>query len=86
MKFLTNQTVNSNKKMSVVWYDSHDCYWTFGYTKKMGSDMILNEWEHLLRTFPESALLFYPHPDHNYVNIVKPQNIIIINMRFTIPR
>ena len=44
MKVGTNQTVTSDKKMSVVWYDSHDCYWTFGYTKKMGSDMILNEW------------------------------------------
>ena len=30
MKVGTNQTVTSDKKMSVVWYDSHDCYWTFG--------------------------------------------------------
>ena len=68
MKVGTNQTVTSDKKMAVVWYDSHDSYWTFGYTKKMGSDMCLDEWENLLKTFPDSDVLFCPHPDSDYID------------------
>ena len=72
MKVGTNQTVTSDKRMAVVWYDSHDSYWTFGYTKKMGSNMCLDEWENLLRTFPDSDVLFYPHPDYDYINRNEP--------------
>lgn len=82
MKVGTNQTVTSDKKMAVVWYDSHDSYWTFGYTKKMGSDMCLDEWENLLKTFPDSDVLFCPHPDHDYIDRNEPIPWVTDRMRY----
>ena len=68
MKILTNKQ-STNRKDMVAMFSSHDDYYSFGYSKKMSENTSLNEWKHLLTTFPETDCLFFPLPTKNLFEI-----------------
>jgi len=55
---LTDGTASDRSKM-VIYIMSHDTELTFGYTKHMDDNMIIKEWNYLLKEYKESHVLFY---------------------------
>ena len=55
---LTDGTASDRSKM-VIYIMSHDTELTFGYTKHMDDNMIIKEWDYLLKNYKESHVLFY---------------------------
>jgi len=58
MNVLSDKDCTDKSKM-VTYFMSHDTELTFGYTLHMTDEIIIREWEHLLRDYKESHVLFY---------------------------
>lgn len=55
-----NNNSGSDKRKLVQWTFSHDDDLTFNLSKPKPKDIIINEWEYLLKSNRESHMLFYP--------------------------
>lgn len=62
----------TDKSKMVIFIESHDTYYTWGYTKKMTDKMIKDEWNILLKSNRESHVLFFAR---SYSNVWKSEEI-----------
>lgn len=74
---LTDDKNSSDKSKMVIFIMSHDTELTFGYTLHMTDEIIIREWEHLLRDYRESHVLFYCR---SYSNLWQSDEIRKINL------
>lgn len=58
-----SETCISDKNKLITWIESHDTNLCFGYTKKMNSEMLINEYRILCDNYPHT--LFYCRPFDN---------------------
>lgn len=61
MKVCGNR-ITSDESQSVVFYDSHDIYYTWCRSKNMPKDVQIREWKWLFERYPKSDKLYFPHP------------------------
>ena len=54
--------MTSNKSKYVIFFDSHDMYYTWKNTVNMPMQMQIDEWKILLQNNRESDALYFPHP------------------------
>ena len=55
-----NNNSGSDKRKLIHWTFSHDDDLTFNLNRPKSKDILLNEWEYLLKSNRESHMLFYP--------------------------
>ena len=60
-----NNGAGSDKKKLVQWSFSHDDHLTFKLKKNYSWEVIMQEWEYLLKSNKESHMLFYPCPNED---------------------
>jgi alpha-amylase len=65
MKVGVNTNTSLNPKDTVRWSLSHDDHLTFNTCNHKDSNIFLNEWEHVLKHYPNTHMLFYPCPEDN---------------------
>ena len=76
---LTN-SFGSDKSKMVTFFESHDSFLEFGYTKNMSNQMMINEWETLFKTGNWSTI-FYARP---FDDLWQSKEIKDINLKYNL--
>ena len=71
--------ITSDQSKSVVFFDSHDIFYTWCRSKNMPKDIQIREWEWLFKRYPNSDKLYFPHP---FEDTWKSEEIKRINLTY----
>ena len=71
--------ITTDQTKSVVFFDSHDIFYTWCRSRDMPDEIRIREWEFLLQRYPNSDVLYFPHP---WETLWKSNKIREINKKY----